>query len=112
MKAEFKVRFMCNSMDSYSKHVLYLAQEESIKEMTSQLARVDALTREGKTTTLHILTREAADEERRDLERELERLKVTLKEKDRVISDRDALIQNRDHESVYFCPTFFFVVDS
>lgn len=74
-------------------------QEESLKEMTSQLARVDALSREGKTTTLHILTREAADEERRELDRELERLKAALKDKDRIISERDATIRDRDQES-------------
>lgn len=78
---------------------LYAAQEESLKEMTSQLARVDALTREGKTTTLHILTREAADEERRELDRELERLRAALKEKDKIISERDTIINDRDQES-------------
>ncbi|TDL25043.1 hypothetical protein BD410DRAFT_896611 [Rickenella mellea] len=67
-------------------------QEEMIQELTSQLARVDALTREGKTSTLHFLTREAAEEERRGIEREVERLKDQLKQKDVVIAERDRKI--------------------
>ncbi|EJD05685.1 uncharacterized protein FOMMEDRAFT_153019 [Fomitiporia mediterranea MF3/22] len=73
-------------------------QEEMIQELTSQLARVDALTREGKTSTLHFLTREAADEERRGVERQVEKLKQALKEKDRVIGEKDATIDGQAGE--------------
>ncbi|THH10846.1 hypothetical protein EW145_g1046 [Phellinidium pouzarii] len=73
-------------------------QEESIKEMTSQLARIDSLTREGKTSTLHFLTREAADEERRDIERLVDQLQEALKKKDKIIAGRDATINERDVE--------------
>ncbi|KAI5121022.1 hypothetical protein M0805_005967 [Coniferiporia weirii] len=73
-------------------------QEESIKEMTSQLARIDSLTREGKTSTLHFLTREAADEERRDIERQVDQLRKALREKENDIAERDAAIDERDLE--------------
>lgn len=67
-----------------------------IQELTSSLARVDSLTSEGKTSTLHFLTREAADEERRGVEREVERLKEALADKDKLIAARDHAI--REHQ--------------
>ena len=63
-----------------------------IEELTSQLARVDSMSRSGKTSTLHFLTREAADEERRGLERKLQSLTETIAEKDWAVSERDAKI--------------------
>ncbi|PAV23500.1 hypothetical protein PNOK_0056800 [Pyrrhoderma noxium] len=72
--------------------------EEMIRELTSQLSRVDSLTREGKTSTLHFLTREAADEERRGVERQVEQLKAKLKEKDLIIAEREATISDKDAE--------------
>ncbi|KAL5529355.1 hypothetical protein ACEPAG_5340 [Sanghuangporus baumii] len=74
------------------------AQEEMIQELTSQLARVDSLTREGKISTLHFLTREAADEERRGVERQVEKLKQALRDKDKVIAEKDATINNQAEE--------------
>ena len=74
------------------------ASEEMIRELTSQLSRVDSLTREGKTSTLHFLTREAADEERRGVERQVEQLKAKLKEKDLIIAEREATISDKDAE--------------
>lgn len=69
-----------------------------IQELTSQLARVDSLTREGKTSTLHFITREAADEERRVLERQNEALKQSLREKDQEIQKRDMTVQEHTAE--------------
>ena len=69
-----------------------------IQELTSQLARVDSLTREGKTSTLHFITREAADDERRVVERQNEALKQSLREKDQEIQKRDMTIQEHTAE--------------
>ncbi len=74
-----------------------------IRELTSQLARVDSLTRAGKTSTLHFLTREAADEERRGLEKELRRLQDVIKEKDAIIAERESRILDRERTSEDFC---------
>ena len=72
-----------------------------IKELTSQLARVDSLTVEGKTSTLHLITREMADEERRGVERQNDALKQALHEKDQEIQKRDMTIQEHTAESTY-----------
>lgn len=71
------------------KPILWLEQEEMIGELTSQLARVNVLIQDGKTSTLHFITREAADEERKGIERQYEKLKETLKGKDNIIAERD-----------------------
>lgn len=60
-----------------------------IGELTSQLARVNTLIQEGKTSTLHFITREAADEERKTIDRQNEKLKGLVKEKDKLLQDRD-----------------------
>ena len=70
-----------------------------IRELSSQLARVDSLTREGKTSTLHFLTREAADEERRGVERQVEKLKQALNEKDKIIAEKESTIREQGNES-------------
>ena len=48
--------------------------------------------KEGRDLTVHFLTREAADEEKRILEERLEKAKETLKQKDAVIKDKDGRI--------------------
>jgi len=63
-------------------------QESMIKELTSQLARVEPLSRPGKSSVLHLLTREAADEEQKVLEKELARWQDTSKGKDLTISEQ------------------------
>ena len=73
-----------------------VAQEQMIRELTSQLARVDSLNREGKTSTLHFLTREAADEERRGLQSEVERLEEVVEEQKKTIATWDAKIRELD----------------
>lgn len=50
------------------------------------------MSKEGRTSTVHFLTREAADEEKRILEERLEKSKEMLKQKDAVIKDKDARI--------------------
>lgn len=48
--------------------------------------------KEGRASTVHFLTREAADEEKRILEDRLEKSKETVKQKDAIIKDKDARI--------------------
>jgi len=69
-----------------------LAQEKLIQELTSQLARVEPLARSGKTSLLHFLTRDAADQEQRALENEVNRWKDIAKAKDAVIAEKDKRI--------------------
>ena len=69
-----------------------IAQEALIKELTAQAARVEPLTRSGKSSVLYLLTREAADEEKRAVERDLARLKDIMKEKDATIAENDKRI--------------------
>src|SRR6266851_9133313 len=69
-----------------------LAQEELIKELTTQIARLTPMLKEGRGSTVHFLTREAADEEKRMLEERLEKSKEALQQKDAVIKDKDARI--------------------
>jgi hypothetical protein len=69
-----------------------VAQEELIKELTVQIARLSPMLKEGRDSTVHFLTREAADEEKRILEERLEKAKEALKQKDAVIKDKDARI--------------------
>ena len=64
------------------------------------MARVDSLKREGKTSTLHFLSREAADEERRGVERDLQKLQASLAEKDKEIAERDRRIAKCDEMSM------------
>lgn len=69
-----------------------IAQEELIKELTTQIARLTPMLKEGRASTVHFLTREAADEEKRILEERLEKAKEALMQKDAVIKDKDARI--------------------
>jgi hypothetical protein len=63
-----------------------------VKELNSQLARTEPLTRSGKSSVLHLLTREAADEEKRSIEKDLKRWKGVSQEKDAIIADKDKQI--------------------
>lgn len=67
---------------------LAIAQDALIKELTSQLARVEPLSRTGQAVALHFLTREAADEEKRAVEQDMSRLQEVIKEKDSVIDKK------------------------
>jgi hypothetical protein len=48
--------------------------------------------KEGRTSTLHFVTREAADEEKRMLEEHFQKAQEDLRQKDAVIKDKDARI--------------------
>jgi hypothetical protein len=78
-----------------------LAQEELIKELTTQIARLTPMLKEGRGSTIHFLTREAADEEKRILEERLEKAKDLLKQKDAVIKDKDARIAALDEQCTW-----------
>src|SRR5712671_146833 len=67
-----------------------LAQEELIKELTTQIARLTPMLKEGRGSTVHFLTREAADEEKRMLEERLSKTDDALKQKDAIIKDKDS----------------------
>ncbi|KAG9226199.1 hypothetical protein CCMSSC00406_0005110 [Pleurotus cornucopiae] len=67
-------------------------QQETIQELTSHLARVEPLSRSGTGSVLHLLTRDAADEEKKALVSEITQLKATIIEKDSVIAERDKRI--------------------
>jgi hypothetical protein len=69
-----------------------LAQDELIKELTTQIARLTPMLKEGRTSTLHFLTREAADEEKRVLEERFEKAQEELRQRDAIIKDKDARI--------------------
>jgi hypothetical protein len=80
---------------------LTVAQEELIKELTVQIARLSPMLKEGRDSTVHFLTREAADEEKRILEERLEKAKEALKQKDAVIKDKDARIAALDEQCTW-----------
>ncbi|KAG9318584.1 hypothetical protein JVU11DRAFT_676 [Chiua virens] len=63
-------------------------QDSLIKELTSQLARVEPLSRTGQAFALHFLTREAADEEKRVVEQDISHLQEVIKSKDSVINEK------------------------
>ncbi|KAG6898470.1 hypothetical protein C0993_006618 [Termitomyces sp. T159_Od127] len=63
-----------------------------IKELNNQLAMKEPLMRSGNTTVLNLLTREAADEEKRAVEHEVERWKSVAEQRQREIRQRDARI--------------------
>ncbi|KAI0063426.1 hypothetical protein BV25DRAFT_1899389 [Artomyces pyxidatus] len=65
------------------------AQEELNKELTSQLTRVDPMLRGGKSSTLHFLTRQAADAEKQAIEDEVQRLTGVVQLKDDVIAQKN-----------------------
>jgi hypothetical protein len=69
-----------------------LAQDELIKELTTQIARLTPMLKEGRGSTVHFLTRQAADEEKRMLEERLEKSKEALRQKDAIIKDKDVRI--------------------
>jgi len=63
------------------------------------------MVKSGRSTTLHFLTREAANEEMQQLERELERVNALLTAKDTIIAQKDSLIQEVEQEGE--CTVFY-----
>lgn len=80
-----------------------IAQEKLIQELTSQLARVEPLARSGKTSLLHFLTRDAADEEQRGLENEIHRWKDIAKAKEAIIAEKDRRIAELERTGALNC---------
>ncbi|KAG6889815.1 hypothetical protein C0995_014292 [Termitomyces sp. Mi166 len=64
-----------------------------IKELNNQLAMKEPLMRSGNSTVLNLLTREAADEEKRAVEHEVERWKSIAEQRQREIRQRDKRIE-------------------
>jgi hypothetical protein len=57
-------------------------QQALVDKLTTQAAQAEPLTRSGKGSVLHLVTREAADEEKRAVERDMARWNALAKEKD------------------------------
>lgn len=76
------------------------AQDDTILELQASLSRVDALSQSGGSTSLHFLTRETADEEKQDVQREVSKLRKVIKEKDKVIDAKETQIKDLDDTSM------------
>jgi len=67
-------------------------QESMINELTAQLTKIKALGGSEKSYMLHFLTREAADEEKETMRKEVERWKDIVKQKDAQLTEKDQTI--------------------
>ncbi|KAK0239893.1 hypothetical protein EDD85DRAFT_823717 [Armillaria nabsnona] len=72
------------------------AQDALIRELTSNLAKKEPLIREGKTSVLHLMTREAVDEEKETLERDVQRYKGRVEVCDRDLKEKDKKILEQE----------------
>lgn len=63
-----------------------------VEALTSQIAQKEVLAQHGKHSILHMITREAADEEQRTLERDIARLREALAEKEQALKEKDGQI--------------------
>ncbi|KAK0196865.1 hypothetical protein F5146DRAFT_1013264 [Armillaria mellea] len=72
------------------------AQDALIRELTSNLAKKEPLIREGKTSVLHLMTREAVEEEKETLERDVQRYKGRMEVCDRDLKERDKKILEQE----------------
>jgi hypothetical protein len=91
----------CPDAAHFSILTSFLAQDELIKELTAQIARLTPMLKEGRTSTLHFLTREAADEERRVLEERFGKVQEELKLRDAIIKDKDSRIVALNEQRMY-----------
>ncbi|KAF8637405.1 hypothetical protein AX17_002900 [Amanita inopinata Kibby_2008] len=73
-------------------HAQLRAQGTLIESLTSQLAQKETLASTGRGSILHMITREAADEEKRNLEKEMIRLKEALHKKEEELKEKDRRI--------------------
>lgn len=80
------------------------AQETLIQELTSQLAQVKALSGTGQSYMVQFLTREAADEEKKSLDKEVTRLKDKLKQKDANLAEKDKRIAELEAQGQLYPP--------
>ncbi|KAK7467369.1 hypothetical protein VKT23_004426 [Stygiomarasmius scandens] len=67
-------------------------KDQLIRELNSQLAKVEPLSRKGKTSVINLLTREAADIEKQELEKELMQYKELVKKKEATLKEKDDAI--------------------
>ncbi|ESK88053.1 hypothetical protein Moror_10794 [Moniliophthora roreri MCA 2997] len=72
------------------------AKERLISQLTQSLAKLEPMSRSGKTSVLHLITRDAADEERKMVEQEVARLKEELAERTRQVKERDELLAEKE----------------
>jgi hypothetical protein len=90
--------------------ILAPAQEELIQELTTQISRLTPMLKEGRMSTLPLLTNEAANKEKRILEERLKEVREELRKKDGVIKDKDTRIaalndQRTSRRSRFFLPS-------
>lgn len=74
-------------------------QDTLINELTTQLTRVKALGGSEKSYMLHFLTREAADEEKEAVEKEVSRWKDIVKQKDAQLAEKDERIVGLEEQA-------------
>lgn len=74
-----------------------VAQEALFKEHSNVIAASNS----DKPYMLHFLSREAADEEKKDLQQEVSRWQVVVKQRDTVIAEKDQKIKDMAQESQY-----------
>ncbi|KAI6045538.1 hypothetical protein EDC04DRAFT_2559459, partial [Pisolithus marmoratus] len=79
-------------------------QDALVRELTSQLARIEPLSRTGQNVALHFLTREAADEEKRAVEQEIAQLRDVINQKDAVISEQSKRVDELQDLGRYHPP--------
>ncbi len=75
-----------------------LDQQTLIDQLTLTLAKTEPLMKNGKSNVLQLLTREAADEEQRILERERDKYKRQLDEQSKTISDLNKRTSEMEQE--------------
>ncbi|THU82878.1 hypothetical protein K435DRAFT_971779 [Dendrothele bispora CBS 962.96] len=68
------------------------AKDQLIRELNSALAKIEPLARQGKTSVINLLTREAADIEKRQLEEELMQYKAQLEQTEESAKEKDNAI--------------------
>jgi len=73
------------------------AEDALIKELTTQLTRLEPLSRTGQAVALHFLTREAADEEKRAAEQDISRLQEVVKAKESLVDEKSKRIVELEH---------------
>lgn len=74
--------------------------------MQKSLSRADPLSRSSGGTSLHFLTRETADEEKQEVQREVSKLKKIIKEKDNRIDEKEVHIKELDESSMILFLSF------
>ncbi|KAK1217407.1 hypothetical protein PQX77_019947 [Marasmius sp. AFHP31] len=72
------------------------AKEKLINELNSALAKVEPLSKSGKSSVLNLLTREAADEEKKGVLHQVSKLKEAIAQRDVAIQEKDKLIKEKE----------------